>query len=263
VSEEQTNAEVWPEWKAPEKPSEALKLGEDYATMEGLWCKGSLLELRHELEHRLGDFDFVHQERFKGMTENASDQLDGDDYDQFLTCYCERCVRLRAVRDKTSKQGLTCGEVKACAIGILIMAIFDGPVVGDYLSMEGEPTVDPEDLLIKDRIGAHATIFLAAGLKKAAKERSEDATILGSRDFMERLMEGPRDRRLSLDKWRENLAENAKDEVITFNDLNDSESHHDAIVLGFRYGLEFAEQYESALGFGAPVEPIDPPAQES
>jgi hypothetical protein len=272
---------LWEGWHQPTKPSEALKLGEDYARMEGLWCSGSLFELRESMQslmdkedmHIPGERGYVPPE---GMTEEEA-----DDSPTPVPCCCEDCGRIQRAIDRLQKEGLSCGDISACSVGILIMSTLDGPAVNGYFRIEEGMAANVskqqrakfkpvETQLIEHPVGQPATVFLAAGLKRAVAERSgklsdEDEAVA----FVEGYVAGPTDKRRSVPKFRKQRAEVAKGEVISTNDASAGELDisrgaviHDVITDGFRYGREFAEQHEALLGFGDPT-PIDPQALES
>lgn len=218
---------LWDGWNQPIKPSEALKIGEEYAKMEGLWCAGLLLGLRNEVD---------------------------DDADEQL-------------RLELLAKGIGCGDVKACATGILVMSVLDGPAVTAFFS-PGFSNVENE--LVRHKVGGPATVFLAAGLSKAAAEVSgisTDSDIDSYEKILDTYMAGPkpgpnggRSRMLTEEAFRVRQARSRKQDVIEINDAHDRETdamlavsagekHHAVIVKGFQYGREFAEQHEGELGF--------------
>lgn len=232
---------LWDGWSPPNKPSEALEIGEKYATMEGLWCSGLLLGLKSEV---------------------------GDEED----------VELRA---ELLAKGIGCGDVKACATGILIMSVLDGPAVNAYFTQTFQYSMDVEGQLTRHNVGGPATVFLAAGMAKAAAEAISSGRKLDIeeiKDSPDRMIEeyiagpqpGPRggvSRLVSEEKFRQRKAGARKLNIMTINDSYDvendfpgestGEEHHALIVKGFRYGREFAVQHESRLGFGTPDAPPD------
>jgi hypothetical protein len=281
--EEQTTGfkPLWDGWHQPTKPSEALKLGEDYARMEGLWCSGSLFELRESMQnmdeddmHAPGERGYVPP---KGMTVKEAEVSH-----TYVQCCCKDCGRIQRAIDRLEKEGLSCGDISACSVGILIMSTLDGPAVNGYFRIEEGMASNVsrqqrmrfkpvEQQLIEHPVGQPATVFLAAGLKKAVAERSgrlsdEDKAV----QFIENYVVGPKDKRRSVPKFRKELADDAKGQIIHTNDANPGKLAlgelgaviHDVITDGFRYGREFAEQHEALLGFGNPT-PTDPPALES
>jgi hypothetical protein len=287
--EEQTTGfqPLWEGWHQPTKPSEALKLGEDYARMEGLWCSGSLFELRESMQSQIAEED-MHVPGEQGYVPPEDMTVEeAENWHPYEPCCCEDCGRIQRAIDKLKKEGLSCGDISACAVGILIMSTLDGPAVNEYFRIENGMAANVskrqrakfkpvETQLIEHPVGQPATVFLAAGLKRAVAERTtvaERTKKLSNEDeavqFIESYVTGPKDKRCSVSKFRLQRAEVAKCAVIDTNDANTvelgmsrGEVIHNVIIDGFHYGREFAEQHEARLGFGDPT-PTDPPALES
>lgn len=285
---------LWDGWGEPTKPSEALDIGAEYAKMEGLWCSGTLLQLRDdgtEREHQRFEPRYI---KPAGFPKNRK-------------CACPDCVAIREYQKRIEAEGLTCGNIQACSVGILIMATMDGPAVNAYLNPRQHlqnwvKTIDLrkfpgfgkrkhvdgsmiEELLVLNRVGGPACLFLHAGMLRLIRERvvvkveaaGEDVSGEIPSDpalMIENFISGPRGPRGgkfrgSMVRWRKDFMESSKQEVIAWNDggddegdwkstipLTEGERRHEAIYKGFLYGAEYARKYESQLGFGADAEPV-------
>lgn len=281
---------LWDGWGQPTKPSESLELGLAYARMEGMWCTGELFRLRNvpdEPPHRSWMKEFVAGEKFS--------------WDQ--KCHCEACLAKKAYRAKLEETGLTCTDVQACAVGILIMSTLDGPAVNAYfyssrleyymrslginkrsrLQRLGRGFV--EELLVEDKVGGPACLFLHAGMVRLWLERSvelkrkeqdkvddDDAAwefrptdpVKMIESFIAGPQRGPRggkprDVRL----WRREVLSDHKSCVISFNDSGstdpeDEVDEDDAQAIphtkGEKYHDLIAKSFEYAVEFAKEYE---------
>lgn len=290
---------LWEGWRVPTKPSEALKLGEEYARMEGLWCSGSLFELRSEIgdpdeddQHYPGERGYVAP---NGMTEAEAEYNDAP-------CACEACVKLRALVDR-KEHGLSCGDIKACSVGILIMSVLDGPAVAQYFNPQLRDGADEEDYdaevqdqLERHPVGGPSLVYLQAGMQrveseiKAVSEEDREEAILDARRIINEFknpkpsapVSKPRGRKpfavpatpKDPDALRHRLIHRALEDIISFNDqrvesglpsrlscdTTPGGKLHERIVLGFQYAKEFADQ---DIIETTATEVTDPPALES
>lgn len=304
VSEETKSVPpLWEGWGRPTKPSEALDMAAKYAKMEGLWCSDSLFEIKgweDNNEHKSWEPEFVKPKDYG--TKNRK-------------CACEYCSNLREYRKKVESEGLTCDNIRACAVGILIMATLDGPAVNAYFF---KPKLDAliatidfkslgmskfsknfdfiEDLLVYDKVGGPACLFLHAGMVRLIRERiqlGDEFKALSSVKAAAALPEdpvkmieyflagpvGPRggkmETRRQRAEWRKNVLDDHKSKVIGWNDndsddefddesdvyelgipLTKGEKRHEAIYKSFLYAVEYAKQYEGRMGFDADAEPV-------
>jgi hypothetical protein len=236
---------LWKGWNEPKQPSEALALGEDYARMEGLWCSGVLFTLRNKEENTALADEGAHEE---------------------LNCDCEECKVRKIALARIEEKGLTCGDIQACGIGILIMSVLDGPAVKSYFTL-GDEGQKIEAELIKHKVGGPASVFLAAGFAKVTREEGVDDTQLDliidePDDLIKTYIDGPKDKRQSTENFRIRKASAAKTLVIGVNDGGEEFPlpegadkgsrgllHHARIVKGFQYAREFALRHEHLLGF--------------
>jgi hypothetical protein len=170
---------LWDGWSRPNRPSEVLDIGAEYARMEGLWCAGHLFQIRNWEQDR----HYVRSPEF----------VKGEGYPKDKNCFCAKCVAFRSYKHKIETEGLTCSNVKACSVGILIMSALDGPAVNAYfnpdrrkqyyasldlkaLGLKQRPDhVRDEEfiekLLILDHVGGPACLFLHAGMARLVNER--------------------------------------------------------------------------------------------
>lgn len=156
--EQPTVKPLWDGWRQPQNAVEALDIALNYAEMEGLWCKSMLFKAKHT--------EPAHSRRNKAYVQNPEDPND-------RTCFCEACVSKRTWDERLENQGLTCGDIQACSVGIVIMAVLDGPAVNAYFRERQDGDGDEDDiqeLLYADPVGAPTLICLEAGMRKVAAE---------------------------------------------------------------------------------------------
>jgi hypothetical protein len=249
VSEDQTIQEVrplWDGWSQPQNAAEALDIGLSYAEMEGLWCQAALFEVRTN-EH---GYHIPHSKNY----------VKGDEPHK---CMCDKCVAKRTFKDRLETQGLTCGDIKACSVGIAIMAVMDGPAVARYFKNPYDAKLQGE--LIRDPVGAATLVYLHAGMKRVAMESKmagfgeapddsadkyvRETILLPFKTTPKRCkVGGPKHR-----AQQRELAEYAAEEVIDFNDYSEPihavgakpkppANHHDKIIAGFRYARDYARE---------------------
>lgn len=246
LSNENAIRPLWSKWTEPTKPSEALKIGLDYAKIEGLWCKHTLITLRSIIKNK--------NKEYCGYSGSDSDyDFDPDDVDH-----------LNAL-EEVEKDGLTCGDVSACSLGILVMSVLDGPAVHkhfhpnikDYKRIEEYwMLLSTEDQLCQHPIGGPSVIFLYAGLSKAFREFvsiSEDDGIEDPDTIIRHylIQDYPNDV-WSIDMRRKSQISKARNGIMGINDDETSfngKDQHQMIISGFQYGREFALAHEAQIGF--------------
>lgn len=254
---------LWEGWSPPSNPAEALALALNYAQMEGLWCQSALFQSRYR------------NQEHKPIQRNNF--VKGEDWPKDRACYCEGCIGLREWHFKVENQGLTCGDIRACSAGILVMATMDGPAVNRYF----QPSLEPDgseydyDEYVQDEMYEHpvagpSLVYLAAGMERVKVESEK-----GRSDSLEEEAQDAAEALIASYKDSSNLYTTRDvhsmscDAVIGYNDVqvgrglegsrNAGQLKHERIVKGFRYAKEYADRDYAA----ASPEPSDPPALES
>jgi hypothetical protein len=253
VSEEQNETNVakplWEGWHQPTNPAEALELGLDYAKMEGLWCSGMLFASRDKSIS-------PHNYRHKAFVPDPNGYAPTLPKNQRL-CFCEPCVRARTWDERVEKQGLTCGDIKACSVGILIMSVLDGPAVAQYFkNVHDEEGEDIQEALQRHPVGGPSLIYLAAGMERIKRETAGDPDHTAAEEARYKIeqFKAPPKYARKIDGPAQHqkqrcMIEEAISEVIDYNDggcdegcstKTRGEQMHDRIAKGFEYARDYA-----------------------